>query len=449
MDVGDPPGARSRVPETAPQQPCPPGSVLAVLRDASRPLAGRILRGSFGLLMQNVLSLLAMMYVSRALGAEGYGQFGLAIAFSVQAHQFMKWGCDPLMTRELVREPQNALRLLGAYLRQKQVASVIALFAGLLIAAWVGANGDARWPLVLLGVIDGLILGFSVVPAFDSKGRLATHVLLSHLRPLGFLVGSFALHRFAPTYFSTQTVLIVHALAFVPGILLEWRWTARAHGGRPETRGSGREAWLLWRAAAPLGLGETASQILAYGSVPAFTALAHASATMQGHLSASNQLAVAMTGFALITVAVLHVHLVSRRDPHGRRFLREILVLTGALVAICALLAVACGLLAPLIVPLVFGRAFEPAARIFALDAWRLLGTLGIGALSSALVCRGRIGLLAACQGVGLLAAVVLAWLFVPTHGAMAATAAGVVGRGAALLAAFVAVLATTRWSEP
>jgi len=411
-----------------------------ILRDVARRLAGRVGRGSLGVVSQNVLNLAAMLYVSRALGAEEYGRLGLALFFSVQAFQFLQWGLQSIVARELVRDPPAAPRMLAAVLRQRTVTAAIVIAAGVLLAAaWGGAEG---WLLVWIGIVDGVLLGYTLPAAFDAKFRPGTYALVAHLRPLGLLAGAAALHGLAPEWFGARSVLVIHAAALALSVLVEWALIVRMHG-RPRAGGTRGEATRLWREGAPLAAGDLAGSLLGYATIPVVAALGHAAET--GHLSLSNQLAVSLTSLAGAPAQALHAHLSSRPDPWSAASRREVLTLTAALVAASVAACTVIALVAPALVSKVFGAEFAPSGRLLQVDAWRLVAVLGGAALASGLTCRGRPGLVAASQALGLVVTLIVAVAAVPGNGALAAVAASSAGRGVALVALLALFLGARR----
>jgi hypothetical protein len=406
-----------------------------------REALGRIGRGSVGIVSQNVLNLGALLYLWHALDAGSYGEVGLALLVSVQACAFLQWGINPLLTRDLVRSsPDDARRLLGASLRQKQLAALFVLAGGLTLAAMPSVPGGPL--LIYLGLVDGAILGFTSPPAFDSRGRMATYLAIAHLRPATYLAGLVSLHSLAPDLFVPRAIVLVHAASFVPPILLEWRWI-RKHWGPPDTAEAGSGGLRLWTLAAPIAVGEMALQA-GNAFSPWAAQLLGQPREVVGHLAASNQLAVAMASLAVVPAAVIHAQLSADRSPGTQAFSRRVLVITLALLAVGIVVAALAMGVASFASPRLPGKHSD-ALALFRIDAWRFVATLGSAAITSALICRHRVRTYAACQVAGLAMASVAALILVPAIGAPGAAGSLLIGRVAFVVTGLAAVMLAGR----
>jgi O-antigen/teichoic acid export membrane protein len=334
----------------------------------------------------------------------------------------------------LVRDSPEAARLhLAAFARQKQFSSlVLLLLGGSLALCWRAPDERA---LIFLGVLGGLVLSFSVAPAFDARTRIGTYMFFSVLRQTGYLAAVLALWFFARGCFSALVVLIAAAGSFTLQVFLEWRWVRRNYGGL-QWQGAGAAGWELLRQGTPMAVAFAAMQALTLCGPPLLETLGGAEEL--GLLVASNQLAMAAVSFLGLLSRLAHARLAAIPDTGGAYFRSRAWLVTLGFTVAGAGVALPLMLCSDWLVPLLFGRKFAPAAAIFAVDVWRCVGVLAGAVLGSALICQHRVRAYAVCQVLALFVGLAVAWRFIPAHGAVAAAAAVAVGRAAfALCAAF------------
>jgi O-antigen/teichoic acid export membrane protein len=168
----------------------------------------------------------------------------------------------------------------------------------------------------------------------------------------------------------------------------------------------------------------------------------------RGMLAEAGYYSVALALYELMIVlpvsasGVLTTHLA--RGPVARAGPRSALLLLGAMGA----LSLAAGVLAPVLIPLVFGVPFAPAVGPFQM----VLGVVMLGTLyqfcQGALQARGRPLPILLPPLLGLVTALPVAWLAVPAHGASGAVISTLAGF-AVLAAAALALLRRPVVSSP
>ena len=384
-----------------------------------------------------LLGLAAVLLLSRWLGPAEYGRLGLALVFGTYACYLSQWGIDPLLSRMLVRDQPEAARLhLAAFARQKQFSCVVLLLlGGVLALCW----GEAR-ALIFVGVLGGLILSFSVAPAFDARTRIGTYLFISALRQFSYLAAILALWFLAQGFFSALAVLIAIAASFALQVLLEWRWVRRQYGAL-QWRGASAAGWELLRQGTPMAVAFAAMQALTLCGPPLLETFSPGGTAELGLLVASNQLAMVAVSFLGLLSRLAHVRLAAIQDSGGAFFRRRAWLATLGFAVAGAGVALPAMLCSDWLVPLLFGRKFASAAPIFAVDVWRCVGALAGAILGSALICQHRVRAYAVCHLLALAAGLAVAWRFIPGHGAVAAAAAVAVGRAAFAIFAGVAFL--------
>jgi len=396
------------------------------------------LRGAAaGWLAIQLVGLAAVLLVSRWLGPAEYGRLGLALAFGTYACYLSQWGIDPLLTRMLVRDPPEAARLhLAAFARQKQCSGVLLLLLGGVLALFWRVPEERA--LIFLGVLGGLILSFTVAPAFDARTRIGTYLLFSVVRQLSYLMAVLSLWFFARGYLGALAVLIASAASCALQVCLEWRWVRR-HYGVLQWNPASEAGWELLRQGTPMAVAFAAMQALTLCGPPLLETLG--GARELGLLVASNQLAIVTVSFLGLLSRLAHARLAAIQDTGGAFFRRRAWLVTLGFTVAGAGVALAGMLCADWLVPLLFGREFAPAAPIFAVDVWRCVGVLASAVLGSALICQQRVRAYAVCHVLAMAVGLAVAWHFIPAYGAVAAAAAVAVGRAAFAVFAAVAFL--------
>lgn len=376
------------------------------------------------------LLLAAMQIVSARLGKSGYGRFGLAMSFSVFASQFIQWGMDQVLTVKFARgSVAESLRLLGYLYRQKQLAALLALAIGAIVAlSWNEA--DERL-LVFLGALDGVAVAFTIPSIFDAHGSTATWQLFAFLRHSIYL-GAIVLIASLYSNIAPVSIVAIHLLCTLPEVLLEQLWIRR-HIGILEWPAPVRQAYELWRNAAPLALALLAQQVLFYCGVPIMRAFGREAET--GGLYLSNQFSIGAASFLAVPGAILHARL-ALHAHEGAEFRRRVFQMT----ILCALVGVVVSLTFPIVTG-VFVRHFfknlaDSAPAVLAIDTWRLAPILASIPLASGLICLGKLRSFSICNILAAVIGIAAAIALVPAYGTLA-PAMGIVAGRLVILALF------------
>jgi len=384
----------------------------------------RMIRGGLGLILTQVLAFCSARLVSNALGSEQYGRFGLALVFGVYSSQFIQWGLDPLVSRELARAgPEDSAEILAASLRQKQLASVFALLAGI-AAALLWQHTDERL-IVLLGVVDGIILSYTMPSAFDVRGRTPLYFLFTSGRQALYLISILVLLYVFSVRATPGLFLVLHACAIVPQIAAEWLWIRRSFGAlnMKNAFAKGRQLWLD---AAPIAIALCAWQVSIFLGPPMMEFFGRTS--QLGELVVSNQLALAIFSLGLVPGRMIQVWLAAL-TPGSAQFRRAMLRYMLVFALAGAVMAFIADHFSEKIVTLFFGEQFRAAAPLFAIDVWRIVGAFSGLVLSGALICENRLRAYGACQVAALAAAIAVAVFAVPRFGAAGAVLAVVMSQ--------------------
>ncbi|MEI6231896.1 MAG: hypothetical protein WCT04_02505 [Planctomycetota bacterium] len=358
----------------------------------------------------------AMQIVSQRLGKAGYGQFGLAMSFSVFSAQFILWGMDPLLTFKYARSSADDARsLLGIVLRQKQLAAFTAIFAGTLVAlGWPDA--DERF-MIFLGSVDGACLACTMPSIFDARGKTATWQFFAFIRHSIYLGLVLAVSRFFPEHFHPQTVLELHLLCILPELALEQFWVRR-NVGIPHWPAPVREAFNLWRESAPMAVAVLAQQLLFNSGLPILHTFGDDAES--GGLYLSSQFTTAAASFIAAPAAILHARL-ALHAHEGPAFRRRVWQTAIPCFVAGIFVSLSYPVVTSAIVRSLFKNLADSAPAILYIDTWRLAPILATIPFASALICLGRLRAFALCHVASALIGVSLSAALVPTYGPRAA----------------------------
>jgi O-antigen/teichoic acid export membrane protein len=393
-------------------------------------LAGQTFLLAFAQWLSLGVGFLATVLIARALGPEGRGVYawlltltGLAVQVAALApNQTVRgiagrWGDDPAFVPTLM-----ALSLFGTLLG-------LPVFA----YAWAELPRAAGGALLLVACVAVPLTAASVsIIALVQIEQRLWPILWAHLGPkLALLIGAGALWAADRLDLAGAVWLNTGVAAVQLGLLL------RLLPSRPASR---PRLALARQMAGLIGAGWAAA--LALFAVPRVGLILLGS---RGMLAEAGQYSVALALFEILIVlpvsasGVLTTHLL--RSPEARPGWRGALRL-GGLMAGIALVAL---VLAPVVVPLLFGAAFRPAAGAFqGLVAAVMLATV-YQYCQGLLQARGRALAIVLPPALALVTAAPVAWLAVPPLGAGGAVIGAVAGYA---VLAVTAALLTSRSAQ-
>jgi O-antigen/teichoic acid export membrane protein len=395
----------------------PPGPLGAtVLRNAS-------VLGAATIVVRLLMFALGIV-LARALGAESYGQYALALALGVVLQPVADLGLTPYLSREIARDRRGGEAVLPALL----VAKVSLLGATFLLTAGVAAlvvSGEELLAVIVAMVLAALLDGLSIFVYGYFQGREAMHyearatAIAAGVRGAGGIVLALATDRLAYVVGWILLVAVLQAAAAA--------FRLRREVGEAATlrRARGASAAVNWRAVASMGL--IAIFVMTYLRVDtvflgwlqderAAGLYAAAYALMMGA-----QIPPWMLATALTPVFARTYH----RDPaefeaSWHRGLRLVLLISLPIALIASLLAGG-------IVDRLYGDEFERSADVLALVIW--ICPLGAVSLIAQAVLRGagrELWLTVVSGGCAALNVGLNLWA-IPRHGIMGAAVVTVV----------------------
>ncbi len=385
-----------------------------------------------------VAGLVTVALLTRELGTDGFGRYGLALSYVAVFAVVADAGLFAVLVREAARDPRRTDLLVGVALTLRAAAAVVLVGAAVGLALVLPYDGALRMAILVAGAGVALnLLANTVIALFNARlrmeravaaqlaGRLAQVLCVVAVAVLGLgLLGAVGATAVA------GLVTFVVALALARGL------------ARVRPRWDGRAARALLAAALPLGLVLAVNEL--YFRADTLVIAAVRSEGEVGEYALAYRLLELVVAFPGVFVATVFPVL-ARLVETDRARLRAVMQRAyDALVAVAVPLAAGGAVVAPGLVALAAGPGFEgavtPLRLLFAAGA--LIAVNGL--FGFAIIAAGR-QLQALWLNVAALALNVgLNVLLVPAYGIVAAAAATVASE-VVLLAGSVALCA--RWT--
>ena len=376
-----------------------------------------------------VLSLLSVLIVARALGAEGRGQVAFLTAMTLLTANLSTFGVQEANGNFAAADPRSrrALASNSVLLSLLLGGAAVAVLSGL-IALFPGIAGDSDPTLrvIALAFIPAILLQiflrFLVQADYGFAVTNVAYLLAPLLNVVGnglfYALGILSVNSAVGWWLAGQTLEVVILAWYVERRLAGFgrpdlglargalRFGLRAHPGRVMQLGNYRlDQWLLGAIAGPRELG-------VYSVAVAW--------------------AEALWYLPTALAAVQRPDLVRAAKQDAARIASRIFRATIAVTAVCAVVMV---LAAPFLCTTLFGEEFSDSVNMLRVLVIAAFGVGSVKLLGSALVTQGRPGLQSVAIGAGFVFSVVLDVLLIPPFGghgaafaaALAHTAAGIV----------------------
>lgn len=416
----------------------------------SSDLRTSLLAGASGSLVVSgaaaVWTFLAILVLTRALGAHGYGAYAYALAWATVLAVPASAGLPKLVTREAARAAADQGDVVNGLLRRSFQAVVVASAVVVAVggAAALGLSDDdrdARLALLLgLGLVP-LVASYRIAEAAlrgfrrSVEGRIAeTTVQPLVLIALVLVVSATSGRRFSPVLAMGLT-LAAAAVAVVTSLVLLGRLTP-PEVRRAQPRYNGR-AWA--RGARPLLLASAAQTVQAQAALILLGLL--------GELRSTGAFSVALRWAAFVTFARFVVDLplapaIARLHAQGDRRRLQLLLrrATAVVTAFAAVVAIGLAVAGEWALRL-FGDGFGWALVPLLILVVGEVVTVACGSVGLSLTMTGHEGAVARAQVVAVVVLVALGLALIPALGANGAAVAHAVSS-----AALNVVLAVHLW---
>jgi polysaccharide transporter, PST family len=323
-------------------------------------VAERATRTSLGFLLSVV--------IARVLGPSDFGLYSYALA-TVAIFAFLgQAGIEALLLRELVRAPERAPHTIGEGLALRLAGALLAGLASV-AATIVAASAEERQatPLVAILALSGVLQAGWVVESWLQVNRRFGAAARAKIAAYAIAAACRLLALRSPEPLLALAVVSVLEASLCTALL--WRGFSRYAPVGALLRAPTNAGLLrLWRIAAPMLL--SAFTIAIYSRIDVFMLGRMVDTAAAGLYTAGTLLS---EGFYIVPTALMAA--VAPRlaklfvddnvgfDEHFYRFLRR-LSLTGFAVALGTTLV------APMIVPLLFGTQYVTAAAILQIHIW-------------------------------------------------------------------------------
>lgn len=398
------------------------------------------------------VALIATAWVARYLGPERYGELAYAVSLTLIFSELATLGLNALLTRELVHDRSREGDLLGSALALRAISGVLAALMAILVA-WF-ATGGSRGVVALVAILSVGFL-FKVGEVFEhyfhareqmrvpSRARIGASVV-HLLTSVGLVaaragVGAFAVARvvevvvmnarFAAAYFSQSNRAVLRFRRDVAQRLLSTSWPLVLSGIGATMNLKVDQVMLgILSGDAAVGRYAVAAQLSeAWYFVP--TAL----------------MAAFLPGL---------VHL--RRNDH-ERYVARYRDLIDAMFWLGVGVAAVITVVAPWLVPFVFGEAYRPAVAIIAIHVWGGVFVAMRAVLSKWIVTEGFSTISLQTHGTGAVLNVLANLVLIPAYGPIGAAVATVISyAGASVIplvfvkrARPILVMMLTAWTAP
>ncbi|MCK9509665.1 MAG: oligosaccharide flippase family protein [Pigmentiphaga sp.] len=330
-------------------------------------------------LLQLGVSVITVGAVAQTLGVAAFGDFQYALAalfvFSSIALMAGSEVAAPTLAAQATESGRRTV--LGSVFRARLAVSGLAFLA---MALWALAqpNADLRLPLVLLAAALLVAEPFNTLRLIrevrqDTRVVAGIRLASSLFKLAAVLLGAAwgaGLTYFALVYAVEYlvTACLLHRQVREHGAFWTWPWSA------PQLRGLLRQGVVVWIAIMAMMLAQRLDRLLLANVLDP---------SIYGQYTAAMTLVDSAWFFGPVAIAALAPSLVYRATaPIGTLVPR----FAGVVLALGAAAAAALALLAPWIVPLIFGAAFAPASSMLAGSALVLLPGFAALALDPILI---------------------------------------------------------------
>ena len=387
-------------------------------------MAATVVSLGFGLVTAAVLS--------RYLGVERFGKFNYLFAFYYFFLALNDLGINTVVVRELSQKKHPSGEVLGSVFLFKLALSLFSLGVAWAIVFWMGFEGDFRRGLLLYGLILPLLTLQLPTVLYQVHLKLARLSVLSVINKgiaLAFTLTAVWL-RFGITGLAIALVLAEAFYAFLlfrdarPLIEPDWKWNSRVVRG-------------IFHSGIPIGF---TGFLVAVINRSSFILLERFQDLHQlGLFSAATKVTAILETLPLTVMGTLYP-LMSRyaaEDPSRLKSLHQKSSFSLASIGLAA--AVSVSFASPLLIRVIFGRAYLAAAPILAVLVWAT-------AFLYAAICSGSLLISLGCEkinlGITLAAAplnVLLNLRLIPRWGALGSAWAAVITYGFILICALAA----------
>jgi PST family polysaccharide transporter len=386
-----------------------------LLSGGGKAIAGNILWLAGERVVRLLLGFVVGAWVGRYLGPERYGTLAYAVAFVAIFQAVATLGSDTIVVRDLVRRPEHAHRLLGTLLRLRILAGILCWIAAVAAAWLLDPHGDTA----LLVAIVGCGLVFQAADTVDlwfqselQSRRTVVAKLMAYLVSNGIRIALVLGH--APLIAFAAVAAVDSAFVAI-GLGLAYRrypLAMRWSHARTLSKAILVESW-------PFLL--SSLSVLIYLRIDQIMLRTMRGDHELGLFAAAMPLSSVWQIIPTTLVSSLAPLVARRKAESEAAYQRTLLTIYRLFGVVSLMLATATALLAPSIVRLLYGPAFEGTAHVLAIHAFSNV-FVALGLAQSLWITNegaGRVSMMKTLTG-GVIA-VVGNLLLIPSYGAVGA----------------------------
>jgi O-antigen/teichoic acid export membrane protein len=338
-----------------------------------RPTLSKVLANIAWLILDKALKLAVGIavtaWLARYLGPESFGTYSYVIAFAALFSGFATLGLPTIVVRELVREAEESMTILGS--TAVLLLGAGALSAGLVcLAAGLLRPDDVTLRTAVAIVAGALLFQSSTVVRcwFESQISARYVVVAENLALFVSAVVRVVLIVRQASLEAFFWVLLAEAALLAALLLAAY---VRRTGDLRHWRVTRARAWKLLRDSWPLAL--SGGVLMVQARADQFMLAEMAGDRHLGYYSVALRVAEGLTFFSVALQSSLFPVLVEARQQSAAAFREKLLTFyrATALAALAVCVPLAC--LAPWLVEGVFGQAYAPAGMLLALMSGRIL----------------------------------------------------------------------------
>jgi PST family polysaccharide transporter len=356
--------------------------------------------------------------IARHLGPDHYGSYGAAIGLATLAKEGVMLGFDRMIRRDLAARPHDAGKIIGSSVA---LALVIAIALGLILSAganWLADDAEPRRLMIILVWMALPQAFFSCEIWFESSGQAGPLVWTRNVVWFSALAGRAAL-----------VVLKAGVDAFAIAALVEWImtyaavvWLLHRKHRRDFVYSVDKEQLRAWFHE---GWPAVLIVILSADRVMVLLVRNLAPSNLEaGYLNAALRITEIWWSISVIIAAILLPRIVTmqKNDPARAEKVMQLYANASLMVGLVA--AVGVSITAPILVPVIFGKAYAPSAIVMAIIFWSGVAVFPCTARSQLWITQGKLLLDLPSVAAVTLLQLSLSVIVVPRYGAVGAACA-------------------------
>lgn len=318
-----------------------------------------------GRIIQMVVGLFVGVYVARYLGSSQFGLLSYATAFVGLFSAIASLGLDSIVVRELVKTPQKKNELLGTVFFLKFVGVVI-MFGAIIIGMRFSGNDNFTNLLIIIIASSYIFQAFSVIDLNFQATVKSRYVVQAQIAQLFISsISSLFLIWIGASLFWFAVVGIISAVVLASGLV----WNYLQSGGRIF-------AWKFKLATAKALLKDSWPLILAGMAVMLYMKIDQVMIkTMLGNeeagfYAAAVKLSEAWYFIPMAIAGSLFPAIIGAKKKSENLYHLRLQQFYDLMVWIAIAIALPITFLAPLIIKMLYGSAYMPAASVLSIHIW-------------------------------------------------------------------------------